>query len=67
MVRDPAHPERATVVEPGEEANIPFFPTDEGQKEIAVSMDTGDTFASERVMVRAGERKAVVLTRRAAP
>jgi tRNA A-37 threonylcarbamoyl transferase component Bud32 len=67
MVRDPAHPERGTVVEPGEEANIPFFPSDEGQKEIDVSMDTGDTFAAERVTIRAGERKAVVLTRKAAP
>ena len=61
MVRDTAH-ERAAVVEPGEEANIPFFPTDEGQKEIEVSIDSGDTFAAERVTVRAGERKTVTVT-----
>ena len=66
MVRDPAH-QRATVVAAGEEANIPFFANDEGQKEIVVSIDSGEAFAAERITVRAGERKAVVLTPRPAP
>jgi tRNA A-37 threonylcarbamoyl transferase component Bud32 len=66
MVRDPAHAGR-TVVAPGEEANVPFFSTDEGQKEIEVSIDSSAGFASERVVVRAGERKAIVVTLGTAP
>ncbi len=62
MVRDPAHPGRGVVVEPGEEANIPFFPTDEGQKEVDLSVDSPAGFAAERVVVRAGERKTIALT-----
>ncbi|MES1208579.1 MAG: serine/threonine-protein kinase [Pseudomonadota bacterium] len=62
MVRDPGHPGRGTVVEAGEEANVPFFATDEAQKEIDVSVDSAAGFAAARVMVRAGERKVVVLT-----
>ncbi len=62
MVRDPAHLGHGTVVEPGEEANIPFFSTDEGQKEIDVSVDSDRGFVAERVVVRAGERKSVELT-----
>jgi tRNA A-37 threonylcarbamoyl transferase component Bud32 len=62
MVRDPSHPGRGTVVGPGEEANIPFFASDEGQKEIEVSIDSAAGFAADRVTVRAGERKAVVVT-----
>jgi eukaryotic-like serine/threonine-protein kinase len=67
MVRDPSHPGRGTVVGPGEEANIPFFATDEGQKEIEVSIDSTAGFAGDRVTVRAGERKAVVVTLGSAP
>jgi serine/threonine-protein kinase len=67
MMRDPAHPGRGTVVEPGEEANVPFFPTDEGQKEIEVSVDSMAGFAAERVSVRAGERKSIVLSLAATP
>ena len=61
MVRDPAHPAGGTVVAPGEEANIPFLATDEGQKEIEVSIDSGTALAARRVTVRAGERKIAVL------
>jgi serine/threonine-protein kinase len=59
MVRDPAHPDRATVVGPGDEANIPFLVDDEGQKEIELSVDSGGTVFADHVTVRAGERKAV--------
>ena len=41
MVRDPGHPGSGTVVAPGEEVNIPFFPNDEGQKEVDVSIGCG--------------------------
>ena len=59
MVRDAARPDRASVVSPGEEANIPFLPSDEGQKEIDLSVDTGSGLVAERVLVRAGEHKSV--------
>jgi hypothetical protein len=67
MVRDPGHAGRGTVVEPGEEANIPFFSTDEGQKEVDVSVDSATGFVEERVTVRAGERKSVELALGTAP
>jgi len=67
MVRDPAHPSRGTVVESGEEANIAFFPTDEGQKEVDVSVDSVAGYATERVTVRAGESKSVEITLGSAP
>jgi len=59
MVRDAARPDRGSVVSPGEEANIPFLATDEGQKEIDLSVDTGSGLVAERVLVRAGEHKSV--------
>ena len=59
MVRDAARPDRGSVVSPGEEANIPFLATDEGQKEIDLSVDTGSGMVAERVLVRAGEHKSV--------
>lgn len=62
MVRDPARPERGTVVGPGEEANIPFLPSDEAQKDIDVSVLASGGMFAERVVVRAGERKEVVVS-----
>jgi tRNA A-37 threonylcarbamoyl transferase component Bud32 len=62
MVRDPEHPGRGTVVAPGEEVNVPFYPTDEGQKEVEISADSAAGFGAQRVMVRAGQRKNIVLT-----
>jgi tRNA A-37 threonylcarbamoyl transferase component Bud32 len=62
MVRDPARPERGTVVGPGEEANIPFLASDEAQKDIDVSVLASGGMFAERVVVRAGERKAVVVS-----
>jgi len=57
MVRDPAHPERGTVLRPGEEANIPFTDDDQAQKEVELSVATNSGVNVQRVMVRAGERK----------
>jgi hypothetical protein len=62
MVRDPGRPERGTVVGPGEEANIPFLPSDEAQKDIDVSVLAPGGMFAERVVIRAGERKAVVIS-----
>jgi hypothetical protein len=62
MVRDPTHPDRGTVVGPGEEANIPFLVEDEGQKEVEVSVASGSGLVAARVTVRAGERKSVVIS-----
>ncbi len=62
MVRDPTHPDRGTVVGPGEEANIPFLVEDEGQKEVEVSVASGSGLVAARVTVRAGERKSVLIS-----
>ena len=62
MVRDPARPERGSVVGPGEETNIPFLATDEAQKEVEVSVDSAAGMFAERVVIRAGEHKAVVVS-----
>ncbi|HEX2656989.1 MAG TPA: hypothetical protein VHU40_01900, partial [Polyangia bacterium] len=61
MVRDPGRPGRGTVVIPGEEANIPFLPSDEAQKDIEISVDSAQGVFAQRVSVRAGERKSVVV------
>jgi eukaryotic-like serine/threonine-protein kinase len=59
MVRDSGGSGRGSVVEPGEEANIPFAAGDEGQKELDVSVDSEHGLVHERVVVRAGESKAI--------
>jgi serine/threonine-protein kinase len=59
MVRDTSGTGRGSVVEPGEEANIPFAAGDEGQKDVDVSVDSEQGLAHQRVMVRAGETKAI--------
>jgi hypothetical protein len=61
MVRDPARPGRGTVIGVAEEANIPFLPSDEAQKEVEVSVDSSGGVVAEKVVVRAGERKSVVI------
>src|SRR3569623_444161 len=57
MVRDPARPERGTVLRPGEEANIPFTDEDEGQKDVELSIASRAGLPVQKVTVRAGERK----------
>jgi len=56
LVRDPSRGGATTAARPGEEIDIPFLPDDDASKEIEISADDGDAFASERVRVRAGER-----------
>jgi len=62
MVRDPARPDRGTVLRPGEEANIPFMDDDEGQKEVELSIASGAGLTVEKLTVRAGERKTAAIT-----
>ncbi len=54
--RGPGAPVRA-----GEDVSIPFQPTDERSKEVEVDVDTGDSFTSERITVRAGEQSSHVI------
>jgi hypothetical protein len=42
----------------GEDVSIPFQPTDEPSKEIEIDIDTGESFTSERITVRAGEQSS---------
>lgn len=61
MVRDASGTGRGSVVEPGEEANIPFAAGDDGQKDVDVSVDSEHGLAHQRVVVRAGETKAIAI------
>jgi hypothetical protein len=61
MVRDTARPGGGSVVESGEETNIPFLPSDEGQKDVEVSVKTASGVETQRVTVRAGETKSVAV------
>jgi len=61
MVRDPARPDRGTVLRPGEEANIPFMDDDEGQKEVELSIASGAGLTVRKLTVRAGERKTAAI------
>jgi len=56
LVRDPNRSGSVTAARSGEEIDIPFFAEDDSSKEIEISADDGDAFASERVRVRAGQR-----------
>jgi hypothetical protein len=56
LVRDPNRGGAVTAARPGEEIDIPFFPDDDSSKEVEISADDGDAFATERVRVRAGQR-----------
>ena len=67
LVRDPDRDGATTVARPGEEIDIPFFADDDSSKEIEISADSGDAFASEHVRVRAGQRLKHVVKLRAGP
>jgi eukaryotic-like serine/threonine-protein kinase len=56
LVRDPNRGGATTTARPGEEIDIPFFPEDDSSKEVEISADDGDAFATEHVRVRAGQR-----------
>jgi len=64
LVRDP-HRGATTAARPGEEIDIPFFADDDSSKEVEISADDGDGFATERVRVRAGQRLKHVVKLRA--
>jgi tRNA A-37 threonylcarbamoyl transferase component Bud32 len=61
LVSDPNRKVSVTTGRPGEEIDVPFFPEDESSKEIDVSVDAGDAFATEKVRVRAGQRVTEVV------
>jgi len=65
LVRDPSRHGAATAARPGEEIDIPFFPDDDSSKEVELSADDGDAFATELVRVRAGQRLRHVVKLRA--
>jgi hypothetical protein len=56
VVSDPNRKVAATAGRPGEEIDVPFFPDDDSSKEIEVSVEAGDAFATEKIRVRAGQR-----------
>jgi hypothetical protein len=65
LVRDPARGGATTTARPGEEVDIAFFPDDDSSKEVEISADDGDSFSTERVRVRAGQRLKHVVKLRA--
>ncbi len=65
LVRDPSRGGATTAARPGEEIDIPFFADDDSSKEVEISADDGDTFASDHVRVRAGQRLKHVVKLRA--
>jgi serine/threonine-protein kinase len=61
MVRDPSRRGAGTLAHAGEDVDVPFSPDDEASKEVEIAIDTGDSFTSERVTVRAGQRLSHVV------
>ncbi|HVZ75477.1 MAG TPA: serine/threonine-protein kinase [Polyangia bacterium] len=67
LVRDPSRGAASgTLARAGEDVDVPFFADDDGSKEVEVSVDTGESFTSERLTVRAGQRQAHVVKLKAA-
>jgi serine/threonine-protein kinase len=65
MIKDLVHGGKATPAAAGEDVAVPFLATDEPSKEIEVGVETGDSFTSDRVTVRAGQRLTHVVKVRA--
>jgi serine/threonine-protein kinase len=61
VIKDPGQAGSGTLARPGEDIAIPFFPSDERSKEIEVDVDSGESFISERITVRAGQRSSHVI------
>ncbi|HXJ20366.1 MAG TPA: protein kinase [Polyangia bacterium] len=61
LVRDPSRQVAASAARPGEEIDVPFFADDDSNKEIEISVDAGDAFASEKIHVRAGQKLSHVV------
>jgi serine/threonine-protein kinase len=56
VVRDPGRGGAGTLARAGESVDVPFAADDEGTKEVEIAVDLGDTFTSERITVRAGQK-----------
>jgi hypothetical protein len=61
MIKDPSRGGAGTSAKPGQDVDVPFFATDDPSKEVEVGVDTGETFTSEKVTVRAGQRLSHVI------
>ena len=61
IVKDPSSHGAGAPARIGEDVSIPFQPNDEHSKEVEVDVDTGDSFTSERITVRAGEHSSHVV------
>jgi len=61
LVRDPNRQVSASAARPGEEIDVPFFADDESSKEVEVSVDAGDAFATDKIRVRAGQKLSHVV------
>ena len=61
MVRDPNRGGAGTLARAGEDVAVPFFADDEGSKEIEIAIDSGESFTSERLTVRAGQHLSHVV------
>jgi len=66
LVRDLSRGGATTTARPGEEIDVPFLSDDDSSKEVEISADDGDAFATERVRVRAGQRLKHVVKLRTA-
>jgi serine/threonine-protein kinase len=66
VVRDPGSSGPGTLARAGESVDVPFSADDEGTKEVEIAVDMGETFTSERVTVRAGQRLDHVVKLKAA-
>jgi eukaryotic-like serine/threonine-protein kinase len=56
VVRDPARPTVATTARPGEEIDVPFYADDDSSKDVEIAIDSGESFTTEKIHVRAGQR-----------
>jgi len=61
LVRDPNRKVAAAASRPGEEIDVPFFTDDEASKEVEVSVDAGDSFVTDKIHVRAGQKLSHVV------
>jgi serine/threonine-protein kinase len=61
MVKDPSARGAGTLAKLGEDVAVPFYPSDERSKEVEVNVDTGESFTSERITVRAGQLSSHVI------
>ena len=61
LVRDPNRKVAAAAARPGDEIDVPFFTDDEASKEVEISVDAGDSFVTDKIRVRAGQKLSHVV------